>query len=133
MMHAARGTFTVQMTPAEEPHTHDDVSLPRMKLTKEYTGDLAATAEGQMLTARTPVPESAGYVATERVTGTLAGRAGSFVLQHSGLMSAATQDLSIAIVPDSGTGALVGIQGELRILIEDGTHRYELDYELPET
>lgn len=85
-----------------------------------------------MLAASTNVKGSAGYVAMERVTGTLDGRRGSFVLQHSGTMSHGAFDLKVSIVPDSGTGKLAGIAGTMNIQIApDGKHSYELDYTLP--
>jgi hypothetical protein len=85
-----------------------------------------------MLTAMTPVKGSAGYVAIEKVTGTLHGRTGSFVFQHTGTMDHGAQSLSITVVPDSGTGALTGISGTFRLTIVDGQHLYEFEYELPQ-
>jgi hypothetical protein len=85
-----------------------------------------------MLTAMTGTEGSAGYVAMERVTGTLHGREGSFVLQHTGTMNRGAQQLSIAVVPDSGTGKLAGIAGTFAIRIEDGRHYYDFEYSLPE-
>ena len=126
----AKGTFTVQMKPQEDAPTADGVSLGRMLMDKVYEGDLAGTAEGQMLTAMTPVKDSAGYVAIERVTGTLHGKKGSFALQHTGTMNHGEQTLSITIVPDSGTGELAGIAGVFRLKIEGGKHYYELEYSL---
>lgn len=127
----AKGRFTVQMTPQSEPSTADGVSLGRMSLDKRFEGDLEGTGQGAMLTALTPVTGSAGYVAIERVTGSLAGRAGSFVLQHSGRMDRGAQQLSVEVVPDSGTGALAGISGRLAIDVVEGEHRYSFEYALP--
>ncbi len=127
----AKGTFTVEMKPQTEPSTADGVSLGRMSLDKRFEGDLVATGKGEMLTALTPIKSSAGYVAIERVTGTLHGRSGSFVLQHSGIMDEGAQRLSITVVPGSGTGALVGISGALKIIITEGKHFYEFEYSLP--
>jgi len=127
----AKGSFTVDMSPQGEADARDGVSLGRLSLRKRFEGDLDATGEGQMLTAVTPVKGSAGYVAIERVTGTLSGRAGAFVLQHTGTMDQGAQQLSITVVPDSGAGALAGIAGALRIRIADGQHFYEFEYELP--
>jgi hypothetical protein len=127
----AKGTFTVEMTPQSEPEAGNGVTLGRLSLVKRFEGGLAATGRGQMLTALTPVQGSAGYVAIERVTGTLDGRAGSFVLQHTGTMDRGVQALAIAVVPDSGTDALAGLSGTLQIDIVDGKHFYELAYALP--
>jgi hypothetical protein len=127
----AKGTFVVEITPDGEPDVVDGVSVGSLSLDKRYEGDLVATAAGTMLAARTPKPNSAGYVAIERVTGTLDGKQGSFVLQHSGTMHDGGQHLSITIVPESGTGELAGIEGSLRIDIRDGKHFYELEYTLP--
>lgn len=126
----ARGRFTVSMTPQGNPDARDGVALGRMALSKTFEGDLTGTGRGEMLTALTPVQGSAGYVAIERVEGTLHGRAGSFVLQHSGSMDRGAQRLAIEIVPGSGTGALAGIAGVFRLRIDAGQHYYELDYTL---
>ena len=85
-----------------------------------------------MLSAVTDVKDSAGYVAMERVTGTLHGRSGTFVLQHSGTMTRGAPQLSVTVVPDSGTGQLAGLAGEMTIKIADGKHFYKFDYTLPE-
>lgn len=132
MSHVAKGSFTVEMTPQAEPDAAEGVALGRMALAKRFEGDLVGSSAGQMLTAMTPVQGSAGYVAIERVTGSLNGKAGSFVLQHTGTMHAGEQELSITIVPESGTGELVGIQGVFKLSILDGDHLYELQYNLPE-
>jgi hypothetical protein len=101
-----------------------------MSIDKEFKGDLAATSRGEMLMAGTSVKGSAGYVAIERVTGSLGGRAGSFVLQHTGVMNRGTPQLSVSVVPDSGTDQLVGLSGRMAIIIESGKHSYEFDYTL---
>jgi hypothetical protein len=101
-----------------------------MSIDKTYSGDLVGKGVGRMLSAMTEVKGSAGYVAIERVSGTLHGRTGSFVLQHSGTMSRGAQQLVITIVPDSGTGELAGITGSKMIRIVEGKHFYDMDYEL---
>jgi hypothetical protein len=131
MTTVARGTFVVQMKPQGEPSAADGVSLGRMSLDKTFEGDLVGHGQGEMLTALTPDKGSAGYVAIERVRGRLHGKDGSFVLQHSGTMDGGAQQLSITIVPGSGTGALAGIRGIFRLRIDAGTHAYELEYSLP--
>ncbi len=128
----AKGTFTVEMKPQAEPSAVEGVSLGRVSLEKRFEGDLVGTGNGVMLTALTPVKGSAGYVAIERVTGALHGRSGSFVFQHSGSMNRDGQQLSIAVVPDSGTGALVGICGTFKLNILEGKHFYEFEYSLPQ-
>ena len=119
------GSFDVTMTP--EPGDFP----ARQRLDKRYHGPLQATGEGQMLAFMSPVRGSAGYVAVERITGTLEGREGSFVVQHSGLMDRGAPTLAIHVVPDSGTGALAGLAGRMGIRIEGGKHFYDLDYTLP--
>jgi hypothetical protein len=99
-----------------------------MSIDKQFHGDLEATSKGEMLAAGTAVKGSAGYVAIERVTGTLHGRTGSFVLQHSATMTRNTPELSIAVVPDSGSGELVGLAGKMMITITNGKHFYEFEY-----
>ena len=128
-MPIARGTFDVSME-AEPPFLEQDgVKLSRNVLSKEYSGDLAGTSEGQMVAAYTATPGSAGYVAIEHFTGSVGGKSGSFVLQHSGLMNRGDAKLTVTIVPDSGTGELAGISGTLEIDNDAGTHSYVLEYE----
>jgi hypothetical protein len=83
-----------------------------------------------MLAANTAVEGSAGYVAIERVSGTLHGRSGAFALQHNGIMSRGDGQLTITVVPDSGTGQLEGLAGEMMISIVDGRHCYDFEYTL---
>lgn len=111
----------------------NDATLGRMSIDKQFHGDLEATSEGEMLTAVTEVKGSAGYVAVERVSGTLHGRTGSFVLQHSGTMNRGVPELTVTVVPDSGTGQLVGLAGKMAIQITDGKHLYDFEYTLAET
>jgi Protein of unknown function (DUF3224). len=127
----ARGTFEVKMTPQQAQDGVGDPGIGRMALDKQFHGDLEATGKGQMLAAGTDVPGSAGYVALERVSGTLHGRSGTFALQHSGTMTRGTPQLSITVVPDSGSGELLGLTGTLAITITDGQHFYDFEYTLP--
>jgi hypothetical protein len=125
------GTFEVKLSPQAAEEGVGDPTVARMGLHKQFHGDLQAIARGQMLATMTDVEGSAGYVAMDRVTGSLHGRNGSFSLQHSGTMNRGSPHLSISIVPDSGTGELTGITGTLGIRIEQGQHFYDLEYELP--
>lgn len=127
----ASGPFKVKMEPQADEEVSKSSSLGRMSLDKEFHGDLEATSRGQMLTAMTDTEGSAGYVAIEQVSGTLAGRKGTFALQHSGIMTRGAQQLTITVVPDSGTGELEGLAGEMGIDIIDGQHVYRLEYTLP--
>jgi uncharacterized protein DUF3224 len=128
----ATGTFEVKLTPQAPDGKFEDATLGRMTIDKQIHGDLEATSKGTMLTAGTDVKGSAGYVAIERVTGTLHGRTGTFVLQHTGTMNRGTYQLSITVVPDSGTGQLLGLTGKFNITIADGKHSYDFEYTLPE-
>jgi Protein of unknown function (DUF3224) len=132
MSAVAKGSFTVEMKPQAEPAAVEGISLGRMSLDKHFEGDLVATDRGEMLTALTPIKDSAGYVAIERVTGTLHGRSGSFVFQPAGTMDREAQQLSITVVPGSGTGALIGISGSFKLSIREGKHFYEFEYSLPQ-
>ena len=127
----AKGSFEVELKPQAEPNVLDGVSLGRMSLAKRFAGDLVGTGQGEMLTALTPIKGSAGYVAIERFTGALQERHGSFVFQHTGTMNEGTQQLSITVVPGSGTGGLAGVSGLFKIDIVDGKHFYEFAYSLP--
>lgn len=131
MMRAA-GTFEVTLTPQPADDYADGKALGRLTIDKTFAGDLVATSRGQMLSAMSAVKGSAGYVAIEHVTGTLAGHGGTFVLQHSGTMDRGHGTLDLRVVPDSGTGALAGLTGRMAIIVAGGTHSYEFDYELPE-
>jgi hypothetical protein len=128
----ASGTFEVKLTPQATDDKAGDASIGRMILDKQFHGDLEATSQGQMLAAGTEVKGSAGYVAIEKVTGTLRGHNGTFMLQHTGIMTRGTPQLSITVVPDSGTGQLVGLAGKMEINVADGKHSYDFEYTLAE-
>ena len=128
----AMGTFEVRLEPQGLSQPGEAAGLGRLSIDKQFQGDLEATSTGEMLSAMTPVEGSAGYVALERVTGSLHGRSGAFTLQHSGLLARGASQLAITIVPDSGADELEGIAGTLEIRVEGGVHRYKLDYTLPE-
>jgi len=130
MSERASGTFDVDLTPAAAPDEGPGF-FGRMRIDKQFSGDLSGASEGLMLAVRTGIDGSAGYVAMEQVTGSLAGRTGTFVLQHDGLMHRGSPDLRVRIIPDSGTDGLSGISGSMSIEIEDGQHFYVLEYDLP--
>lgn len=127
----AEGSFEVQLGPLSLHHDSGDSNLGRMSIDKEFQGDLVGISSGEMLSARTDVQGSAGYVAIERVSGKLDGRSGTFVLQHSSTMRRGAPEQSITVVPDSATGDLEGLAGSMTIEITDGQHRYVFDYSLP--
>lgn len=124
------GTFDIKMS-AEPPFdVVDGVSLGRVTFEKRFHGPLEAESRVWFIGARTPVEGSAGYAAIERVTGSLEGRRGSFVLQHSGTMTRGKTSLSVTVVPDSGTGDLAGLRGSMAIQVEAGVHHYRFEYAL---
>jgi hypothetical protein len=129
MTKQATGEFNVKIVPQMDREVE---GLNRMTIDKQFHGDLEAATQGQMLSARTGIRDSAGYVAIERVEGTLHGRHGSFVLQHSGTMNRGKPALTVSVVPDSGTGELAGLGGTLTINIENGKHFYDFAYYLPD-
>lgn len=124
----AEGTFEVKLTPQPADAYFDAVSLGRLTIDKTFRGDLEGTSRGQMMSAVTSVKGSAGYVAIERVTGTLDGKSGTFVLQHSGTMHRGQASLVLTVVPDSATAGLTGLSGSMQIIIADGKHSYVFDY-----
>jgi hypothetical protein len=130
MTQIAKGSFLVSLLPLEFENESPESKLGRMSITKQISGDLVASAKGQMLSAMTEIKGSAGYVAIEHVTGVLAGKQGTFVLQHTGTMKRGVPSLSVTVVPDSGTGELSGIEGEFKIDIVEGRHCYEFAYRL---
>ena len=131
-MPSITGTFDVTITPETLSDTAAQSGLGRLSLDKRYHGALEASAQGEMLSARASVTGSAGYVALERVEGTLDGRHGSFYLQHSGTMTRGAPALSVTVVPDTGTEQLQGLRGSLAIRIEDGKHYYDFTYDIVE-
>ena len=132
-MTRATGTFEVKLNPQELADKAASTTLGRLSIDKQFHGDLGATSKGEMLSAGTSVKGSAGYVAIERVSGTLQGRNGSFVLQHSGTMARGDFQLSVTVVPDSGTDQLAGLAGKMAINIIDGKHLYDFEYTLVES
>lgn len=127
----ASGAFEVEMNPQPPYDTADGITLGRVSISKQFQGDLEASSTVEMLSAITETKGSAGYVAIERVIGALHGRAGGFVLQHSGTMTRGEAELTVSVVPDSGTGQLKGISGKMTIDMVDGKHLYAFDYTLP--
>jgi predicted flavoprotein YhiN len=124
----ASGSFEVKLTPQATEDPVGGVTRARMSIDKQFHGDLEATSKGEMLSAVTSVKGSAGYVAIEQVTGTLHGLSGSFVLQHTGIMTRGAPQLTVTVVPDSGTDQLTGLAGQMKINIVDGKHFYEFEY-----
>jgi hypothetical protein len=128
-MTKASGTFAVKVSP-QAPDEGDTSGVGRLLLDKQFQGDLNGSSKGQMLAVSCAVEGSAGYVAMEQVTGTLQGKSGGFALQHFGKMTRGTPELNVTVVPDSGTGELAGLSGRMEIIITEGKHSYEFEYEL---
>ena len=124
----ATGPFDVKLAPQPLSEISAPAALGRLSIDKQFHGDLEATSKGEMLSAGGNVEGSAGYVALERVTGTLQGRSGSFVLQHNGSMNRGVPSLTIHVVPDTGTDQLAGLSGTMKIIITDGKHAYDFEY-----
>jgi hypothetical protein len=125
----ARGTFDVKVV-SQAPDDSAGGPFGRLFLDKAFHGDLEAISKGQMLAAGNPATGSGGYVAMEQVTGTLQGRRGSFMLQHSGTMASNVATMTVTVVPGSGTEELAGISGRMTIIIADKKHSYEFEYGL---
>jgi hypothetical protein len=128
----AAGTFEIQVTPQPPYDTGPGATLGRMTIAKQFHGDIEATSTVEMLSAMSEVKGSAGYVAIERLRGSVHGRAGGFVMQHSGTMTRGAPTLAVSVVPDSGSGDLAGISGSMSIDIVDGKHFFRFDYSLPD-
>ncbi len=130
--HFATGPFDVKLAPQPLSAVAEQSGLGRMSLDKHFHGTLEAASTGEMLAFRDAALGSGGYVAMETVRGTLDGRAGSFMLQHSSTMTRGAPTQSITVVPDSGTGALVGLTGRMVVdIAPGGAHSYRFDYTLP--
>jgi hypothetical protein len=127
MTRRATGTFQVKLTPQPDEHLADAM-IGRLTIDKQFDGDIVGTSKGQMLSGSGSVKGSAAYVAIEKVAGSVAGREGTFMLQHTGIMNRGEPSLTITVVPDSGTNDLTGLSGTLAIIIADGKHSYEFDY-----
>lgn len=128
MSKRASGTFEVKLT-SQMPEDKS-AGFSRMSIDKKFHGDLQGTSKGEMLAISTSVEGSAGYVAMEVVSGTLNGLTGTFALQHSGTMTRGAPQLMVTVIPDSGTGQLLGLSGRMSIQIDGGKHSYEFDYSL---
>lgn len=126
----ATGTFEVKVVPLAPDEGTDTGGFGRLSIDKTFSGGLDATSKGQMLGAFTAVEGSGGYVAMERVTGTLNGKKGSFILQHNGSMQGNVATMVVTVVPDSGTEELTGLAGTMQIIIEGKKHSYVFDYTL---
>ena len=129
-MTEVRGDFEVTLQPQPPSDLAQAAGVGRMSLDKHFHGPLEGPSRGEMLSLMTAVQGSGVYVAIERFTGTLDGRAGSFALHHTGIMERGAPSLSVTVVPDSGTGELAGIRGRMRIVIDGGRHSYEFEYSL---
>jgi hypothetical protein len=125
----AKGEFEVKLVPQTEER--EIPNMGRLSIDKVFRGDIEGTSQGQMLSAKTAVPASAGYVAIERVEATINGKKGAFVLQHNATMNKGEPMMNIIVIPDSGTDELTGIAGKLTIIIKDKKHFYEMEYTLP--
>jgi hypothetical protein len=130
----ANGTFDVKVAPLPADEKVPGLTVGRMSIDKQWKGDFVGTSKGEMMTTGSEaVKGSGGYVAIEQMTGSLKGRAGTFTLIHQATMRQnADFNMSIKVVPDSGTGALTGLSGTLTIIIEGKNHSYQFDYTLPE-
>ena len=133
MKNKATGTFEVKLASLPINHEELQTTFSRRSIDKEFFGDIKATSQGEMFAAGTSVKGSAGYVAIEKVSGELHGHKGTFILQHNGIMDRGAPQLTVTVVPDSGTEEFEGLTGNLSINIVDGKHFYEFNYELPET
>jgi hypothetical protein len=126
MANNAKGTFDVKLTPEQDASGESVVG--RMTIDKQFHGDIEGTSKGLMVMAGTAVQGSAGYVALEKVSASIDGKSGTFYLQHHGIMNRGEGQLSVMVIPDSGTDELTGLNGSMSIKIEDGKHFYEFEY-----
>ena len=120
----ATGTFDVKMTPQADA----GFEVGRMTIEKQFHGAIDGTSRGMMLSSANATFTDAGYVAIEKVTGTLDGKRGSFVLQHNSTMQKGVATQSITVVPESGSGELAGLRGSMVNIIEGKKHSYEFEY-----
>ena len=129
-MPRATGPFDVTLKPQTTATT---AGLGRFSIDKQFRGDLEAISKGEMLSAGGHIQGSAGYVAIERVSGILHGKNGSFILQHSGTMTRGTPQLTVTVIPDTGTDQLTGLTGSMKIdIAAGGKHSYIFEYSVPD-
>lgn len=131
MIQHATGPFEVKVAPLDPAFKFTENPISRFSLDKQFHGDLEATSQGEMLSAGSP-KTSGGYVAIERVVGTLAGRTGTFVLQHNATMTNGVPQMNIIVVIGTGTGQLTGLAGTMTIIIKERKHSYDFAYTLPD-
>lgn len=127
------GPFQVTVTPSPMTGQPDGTPLGRMVLDTRFSGDLDAVSHGERLAAMTATPGSAGYAAIEWMRGTLLGRRGTFMLQHSGRVHRGEPSLDPHVVPDSGPDELTGLVGTMTIRNDRGAHSCEFTSALPES
>ena len=128
----ATGTFEVKVKPLPEDQKVSGVTVGRMSIDKTWSGDIVGTSAGEMMTAGGEVKGSGGYIAIEMMKVSIKGRSGTFTLMHHATMrNNGDFKMLINVVPDSGTGDLVGLGGTLTIVIEPGKHSYTFEYTLP--
>jgi len=109
---------TWDAVPDPDPADAEAPPTARVVLAKTYGGDvLTGSATGHALT--TYGPGGASYVAQERISGTLDGRAGTFVLEHGASTGEGSEAVQWArVVAGSATGALTGLRGTGRVAHE---------------
>jgi hypothetical protein len=129
-MTVANGTFEVKLEPQAATDEAREANIGQLAIDKHFSGDLEASSRGMMISVMGNVEGSAGYVALERVSGKLDGRSGTFALQHNGIMARGAPELTIRVVPDSGTGELANLEGQMTIIIADGKHSYRFEYNI---
>ncbi len=132
----AKGSFDVKMIPAEVSDFEKANDIARFTSDKTWHGDFEGVSHVEMITGSTVSTGSMAYVAIERMAGKLNGRQGSFTFSHRASMmkgdTASAGELSITVVPNSGTGELTGLTGSLTIHIDaQGKHTWTFDYSLP--
>lgn len=129
----ATGPFDVKVSPLDPAFKFDENPYTRFSIDKRFHGDLEGVSKGEMLAAGSPAKGAGGYVAIERVSGSLRGLSGTFVLQHSATMEHGSYQMNITVVPGSGAGQLAGLSGAMQIIIAaDGRHSYNFSYAFPE-
>jgi hypothetical protein len=131
MTQHATGAFDVKISPIDPAFKFDENPIGRFSFDKHFHGDLEAASQGEMLSGGTPAKGYGGYVAIERVSGTLHGRTGTFLLMQNGTMENGSYHLNVIVVPGSGTTQLTGLSGSMQIIIKDGKHSYDFAYTLP--
>lgn len=104
----------------------NEATVSRGTRRRRFDGEISGEGTADILIARGS-DDRLGYVATERFVGSVAGKSGTFLLQHGAAMDRGVVTPFGYIVPGTGTGELMGIRGEVQIAADTLTLTYDFE------